>query len=164
MNMKNLRSKLILLILTTLLISNGYSQNCPSGMISYWKLNDASEVLFDDFVGNHNATSENPVANEPSGKVDAAKYFDGTTMVIVDDHADFDFAANSSFSIELWMKYSGIIGDRSNNLIGKNDPYASGGYWAIGIDNPSGRLYFDLRDAAGNLYSIEANDELSTGV
>jgi hypothetical protein len=163
MKMKNLYAKLLLLIMAMLVIGNGYSQNCPSGLVSYWKLDDESDVLFEDSYGNHDAESDNSVTNEPSGKVLAAKYFDGTNVVSVPNHADFNFPANSSFSIELWVKYSEIIGDRSNILIGKNDPYAAGAYWAIGIDNPSGQLYFDLRDATGQIYSVQTTSALSTG-
>ena len=162
MNMKNLLSKFIILTMAVFSASSGFTQTCPTGMVSYWKLDDNSGDLFKDFYGTHDATAEVSVATEVNGKVGSAKSFDGTNVVIVANHADFNFAANSSFSIELWVKYSEIVGDRSNIIIGKNDPYATGAYWSIGIDNPTGKLFFDLRDGNANSQSVETASALST--
>jgi hypothetical protein len=162
--MKNLRSKIILLIMNIFIISSGFAQTCPSGMVSYWKLDDVSDNLFVDYYGNHDASAENSVANVENGKIGAAKSFDGTNVVIVNDHADFNFPVNSSFSIELWVKYSEIVGTRTNIIIGKNDPFASGAYWSIGIENPSGKLFYDLRDGDGNTQTVVTGSALSTNV
>ncbi len=160
--MKNLLFKFFALLLVVLPGIASVAQDCPTGMVSYWKLDDNSGDLFQDSHGIHDFLAESSVPTEPTGKVGSAKSFDGTNVVAVANHADFNFAANSSFSIELWVKYSSIVGDRSNILIGKNDPYASGAYWSIGIENPTGKLFFDLRDGNANIQSVETPGALST--
>ena len=163
MHMKNLRSGLMVLIMTLLLISNSFSQTCPNGMVSYWKLNDASDVLLEDHFGNNDATAETSIEMESVGKVGSAKYFDGEDIVNVANDADFAFGANSSFSVELWVKFSNIVGTLDNIFIGKNDPNVSGSYWSIGVDNGTGQLYFDLRDSNGNLQTILSAGSIDNG-
>jgi len=140
--------------MATFLIGNANSQTCPNGLVSYWNLDDASDVLFEDKSGNNDAVAETSIEMEAVGKVGAAKYFDGDDIVNVANDADFDFGANSSFSVELWVKFSELVGTLDNIFIGKNDPTGTGAYWSIGVDLSTGKLYFDLRDSNGNLQTI----------
>ena len=142
--MRNLPSKLFAMLLATLLFCNSYSQTCPSGMVSLWNLDDTSTDLFLDNVGNHDASSENSISST-AGKVGAAKSFAGASYMSAADHADFDFPANSSFTIECWMKVTSYTAEWSQVFIGKRDGLLTGAYWYLGVSNTSGKVIWEIK-------------------
>lgn len=147
------------MLLATILISNGYSQTCPTGIVSFWKFDDASDILFDDFVSTHNGESETSIATLASGKVGAAKYLSGTDVISVPDNAAFDFAANASFSVECWVNYSNYNFGTNQVIIGKKNSTSSGSYWFLGIENGTGNVIFEVQganDTYKDLYSSSA--------
>ena len=78
---------------------------CPSGIISYWKLDETSGTTFFDAVGNINATSTN-VPTPVSGKVNGAQQFNGlSNRITIPANTMFDWAANASFTLEAWIKH-----------------------------------------------------------
>ncbi len=163
MNMKNLHIKLLPLAFLSFSIMAGYAQTCPSSMISYWNLDDVSEVLFRDKIASNHAVAETSVETEESAKVGTAKYFDGADVVNVSNNAVYNFTATSSFSIELWVKVLSTVGTLDNIFIGKNDPSVAGAYWSIGMENSTGQLYFDLRDANNNIQTIMSTASVANG-
>ncbi len=153
MKMKNLLLKSILLTITIFIVGYGFSQNCPSGIVSLWNLDDTSEDLFLDHVGIHDASSEVSISSAP-GKVGTAKHFTGTQYMSVADHADFDFAANSSFTVECWVNVSSLTAEYSQVFIGKKDALPSGVYWYLGIANSSGKVIWEIQDSDGTYKTI----------
>jgi hypothetical protein len=164
MKMKNLRYRLLMLLMATTFLSGGiFAQTCPDGMVSFWKFDDTSTDLFIDSRGNHDAESDNPVATDPSGKVGAAKSLSGTNVITVSDHSNFDFPANSSFSVECWVKFSDPDFGAPQVIIGKRDASASGSYWFLGIENATGKAVFELQGSEGVYKEIKSTSGLSTG-
>ncbi|MBN2481868.1 MAG: putative Ig domain-containing protein [Bacteroidales bacterium] len=154
----------MLLLVTTCLIGNGYTQTCPDGMVSFWKFDDTSTELFIDSYGTHDAESENSVATVTEGKVYAAKYLSGTNVIMVSDHNDFDFPANSSFSIECWVQFSDPDFGNPQVIIGKRDSQASGAYWFIGIEKSTGKAIFEVQGTGDTYQEIKSSAGLSLNV
>lgn len=162
MKMKSLLAKSIIMLAAACLTGSMYAQTCPDGMVSYWKFDDLSTELFVDSYGNHDASSDNAVATEASGKVVTAKYLSGTNVIVAEDHNDFDFAANSSFSVECWVKYSDATFGNPQVIIGKRDASAGGAYWFIGLENTTGKVIFELQGTDGVYKEIISSSGLST--
>ncbi len=149
MNMKNLRYALLLLVLTIFPVSYSYSQTCPAGMVAYWKLEETSGKILEDAFGTNDASTDVTLGSE-AGKVGNAVIIDSNTVDIPSSTA-FNFGANTSFSIEFWIKYTDVTsGQYDHVVIGRGDYYVPGIYWSIGVEKTSGKIYFDLRDANGS--------------
>lgn len=150
MNMKNLHQKLLMLILAAFVVSYGYSQTCPSGMVSYWKLEETSGTVFDDARSNNDATSDVPLGSDGSGRVGNALIFNGSNVVNIPSATAFNFT-NSGFSIELWVKFTDVsFGLYDHIFVGRGDYQVPGLYWSIGAEHNTGKIFFDLRDANGS--------------
>jgi hypothetical protein len=163
MNMKNLRYKIIFLLLASFIVSYSYSQTCPSGMVSYWKLEETNSKTFDDANGTNDATSDQNLGSDASGRVGNAIIVDSNT-VDIPSSTSYNFGVSSSFSIELWVKFTDVTtGIRDHIFIGRNDPYVSGSYWCIGAEHNTGKIFFDLRDANGNIQSISSSAAMNNG-
>lgn len=163
MKMKNLSLKLIMLIMvSTCFISLIKAQTCPAGMVSFWNFDDLSSSLFVDSYGTHDAESENSIASV-TGKVGSAKYLSGADVISIADHSNFDFGANTSFSVECWVKYSNSNPGTNQVIIGRRDSQASKTYWFLGIENETGKAFFELQDNNGVYKDIYSSSELSTG-
>ncbi len=139
----------ILLLLTTMLIFsvNAFSQSCPSGMISYWRLQEAKGPTYADEMGNHTAvTSTAPT--QTAGISGKAQLFNssGKTFVSVPDHSDFDWAGTASFTIELWTRYSGS--GAVQVFIGRDDPTTDTQWW-IGMTT-TGKVEWFMRASDGS--------------
>ncbi len=98
---------------------------CDDDLISYWKLDETTGDVYEDYKGGYSATSLTPLTNA-TGKVDNAKTFTplGQTdqFVYVPDTDQYDFASSGGFSISVWFKYDGqyITGvDKNQVLIAK---------------------------------------------
>ncbi len=168
MNMKNLHQKLILLILATFLVSYGYSQTCPDGMVSYWKLEETSGTVLDDAVGNNNAATDVPLGSDVSGRVGSAVILNGSNTVDVASATAFNFPVNSGFTVELWVKFDDVsFGSYDHIFVGRGDYQVAGTYWSIGAEHNTGKIFFDLRDANGsgstNFKSIMSPGSYSNG-
>jgi hypothetical protein len=155
MKMPKIFTKLSLLVLTFVCISNSYTQSCPSGMISYWKLQELSGATFNDSYGNHDALAQSS-PSQTSGISGKGQLFNNSssTYISVPDHADFDWSKTSSFSIEFWVKFSEIGSIRV--FIGRDDP-ATATQWYIG-QTETGEIEWFTMDSNGNI-----GDLISTG-
>lgn len=136
------------------------AQSCPNGMVSYWNLDDQSTSLFVDSYGTHDATSESAVASA-AGKIGTAKDLSGTDVITVADHSAFDFAANSNFSVEVWVKYADPAFGNPQVIIGKRDASSSGAYWFLGISN-TGQVLFEVQGSEGVYKEIISANSIST--
>ena len=164
MNMKNLHHKLLLLILAAFLVSYGYSQTCPTGMVSYWKLEETSGTVLDDAYGNNNAAADVPLGSDANGRVGNAVILSGSNTVDIASASGFNFPANSGFTIEFWIKFTDVsFGLYDHIVIGRGDPYVSGVYWAVGAEHNTGKIFFDLRDANGNFQSLISTSNYDNG-
>jgi hypothetical protein len=164
MKMKNLPLKLMMLVMaSTCLTGIGNSQTCPAGMVSYWNFDDLSSSSFKDSYGNHDAESDNSIATVAAGKVGSAKYLSGTDVISVPDHSDFDFGTNTSFSIECWVKYSNSNPGTNQVIIGRRDSQTSKAYWFLGIEDGTGKVFFELQDNNGVYKDIYSSSALNTG-
>ncbi len=164
MNMKNLHHKLLLLILAAFLVSYGYSQTCPTGMVSYWKLEETSGTVLDDAYGTNNAATDVPLGSDASGRVGSAVILSGSNTVDIASATAFNFPANSGFTVEFWIKFTDVsFGMYDHIVIGRGDPYVSGTYWAIGTEHNTGKIFFDLRDANGNFQSLISASSYNNG-
>ena len=83
---------------------NAFSQGCPEGLVSYWKMDETSGTTITDFASGNNATRHNSTINSVTGKIDGGHfyYFDESTEVgqyaIAPDNDIYNFPANSGFS------------------------------------------------------------------
>ena len=59
--------RFFILISLSLLISNLYSQTCPSNIIAYWKLEEVGDTTLSDFIGDNDATGPVALTNDASG-------------------------------------------------------------------------------------------------
>jgi hypothetical protein len=160
--MKTLSSftRLFMLSVALTLIVNAYSQGCPEGLVSYWKMDETSGNILTDIVGGNNATRHNSSADPVAGKVDGAQYWyysAGTgpgagEYATAPDNDIYSFPANSGFTISYWLKFNQVqygIGDGQDHLIVSKGDWGGGqpstAFWASGV-NGRGFVSFMLRD------------------
>ena len=134
---------------------------CPEGMFAYWHLDEedqtageAGGTYADAFGSSDGNGNVNPEAVE--GVVGGAQAFDAATetKINVPAHRFFDWAADDSFSIEVWVKTAEIADpaalDTNQILIGRSDGNLE---WWIGIhgqtDTNPGKAQFRLTDSDG---------------
>lgn len=141
-----------LLILLTGTILNA---QCPNGIVSYWDLNESTSTTYADVVNGHDAIVENAPSNT-TGIIGNAKYFDGTKRVSVPAHADFNFSNATSFTIELWARFTDItFGSYNKIMIGRIGATTSTGVqWWVGSIQTSGTLTFFAMDESNTPYSV----------
>jgi hypothetical protein len=149
MKMKNLLTKLGFLTLLLFMVNGLFAQTCPTGMVSYHKFEESSSTAFDDAYGNNNATSDAALSSV-SGIVGNAIWVDSNT-VDIPSASSFNFPANSSFSVECWVKIpSTSAGFRDYVIVSRGDYDTPGTYWSISVERSTGVVSFDLRDANGS--------------
>lgn len=124
-------------------------QSCPSGMISFWKLQETSGPTYNDSYGNHDAVAGTSSPSQTSGISGKGQLFDKNTSsyITVSDHSSFDWGGNANFSIELWVKFTeeGEI----KVFIGRDDP-ATLTQWWIG-HNETGQIEWYLQASDGSV-------------
>ena len=105
----------------TLTIQEAQMTNCPSSLISYWKLDETSGNVYSDYAGSNNATSTNtPI---PSlGRVNGAQQFNGTSnRITIAANPDYDWNASSSFTFEAWIKHVAVAYTVNEYIVGRKD-------------------------------------------
>jgi len=130
---------------------------CDDDLISYFKLDETSGSVYEDFQSGYNATSLSPLT-PTEGKVDNAQTFAPLGLVdqfaYVADEGQYDFSRSGGFSISLWFRYDGQHLTEPNNqvLIARGSPAAFDEMlYLIMIDMSTGtpRLNFSLRPKSG---------------
>ena len=147
-----------------------YSQSCPPGLISYWKMDETSgQTLFDE-TGGHDALCNMAPVNVPDGKIGSAHFFvadsnSGVTST-VSNNTDFNFPAHSSFTILYWIKITaGDPEGREKAIISRGNfrnGHPSGAFWSSGI-GINGQLNFLLQDSDLNHSEIETSSGYADG-
>jgi len=145
---------LLLISFSTIFFSNAWAQ-CPSNMISYWKLQESTGPDYVDFYDSHDASAPTSAPSQTTGVSGKGQYFNASlsTFLTIDDHTDFDWSGTASFSIELWVKYTQTGSIRV--FIGRDDPSNSTQWW-IGQE-ATGEITWYLIDNNGG-----ANSYLTT--
>ncbi|HLO59724.1 MAG TPA: LamG-like jellyroll fold domain-containing protein [Bacteroidales bacterium] len=137
----------------------GQVEGCPTGLISLNKFDETSGPTYFDHYNMHNATALVAPSSVP-GKIGNAQSFSNNTKVDIPDNGpEFEWAANASFTIELWLKTSSL-GTQVAIGRSRNDPYAR---WYVGTDN--GFVMFHLRDNSDptDWVEIQSDDPIADG-
>ena len=135
---------------------------CPSGMLSYWKLDETTGQVFSDVTGSLNASCS--AGNCPafaSGRIGGALDFDGANHRLeVPDDASLDWAGNASFSLELWANFTDVS-SQDRVMIGREEQ--GGTHWWLGAAQDSGYASFTLLDANQAGVSLTGSTPLNDG-
>jgi hypothetical protein len=170
MKMKKLFTSLFILVAAFALIGNIYSQ-CPSGLVSYWKMDETSGTTLTDVQSGRDAT-RNSSAGNVSGEVDNSQRFTysvnggndaytSSEYASVTNSSAFNFGHNSSFTISYWVKFRDCgVGFQDHIAISKGNWDNGGGLaegmFASGL-NGSCKINFLLRDDTGYKIDMEKN-------
>jgi lysophospholipase L1-like esterase len=123
---------------------------CPSGMISYWKLDETSGTTYDDSYDGNDGNASSPAPTPATGLVGGAQNFNGSSNYItVTDDPSLDWAYNSSFTIEVWAKFTNVSG-QNKVMIGRDDGGGGHPHWWLGAQSGTGYALFNLLDTNGN--------------
>jgi hypothetical protein len=161
--MQKYKSYAQLILLTSfLLITKTYSQSCPTGLISYWKMDETSGLTLIDHAGEHAALCNKVPDIDPNGKIGSAHFFladslSGVTST-VSNSADYNFPASSSFTIIYWFKVAaGDLEGHDHVIISRGNYHEgnpTGVFWSSGI-GLNGNLNFILQDSELNRTDIQ---------
>ncbi len=116
-----------------------------AGMLHHWMLHEMRGPTYHDYyTPSHASGSSDSQPKAVSGVVSGGQEFDGLDDGLdVVETRNFNWAANESFSIELWMRSAAsTAGNRV--LIGR-DAKDSEAHWWLGLDS-EGRAMFKLLD------------------
>ena len=160
------RLGMALILLTSLLIINGYSYaQCPSGLTNYWELDESSGNIFlDSVVGGADASCVAPGCPAfLSGRIGNGLSFDGNDDGInVPSTASFNWGVSDSFSIEFWMKTDAGSTCSGNQVIVGRDDASTDLHWWVGCQD-GGQARFVLIDKDGTLGDIPGTINLMDG-
>jgi hypothetical protein len=137
--------------------------DCPSGLMTYHKLNEKSGTTYADYQGNHNAAIA-PGYNAPvpaTGLIgDGAQTFGANTgLDIPDNGTEFDWGQTNSFSFESWFRTTSKgVAALSRNRI---EMYHATSWW-IGT-SPEGYGIMELRDNAATNTVLKGTKVISDG-
>jgi large repetitive protein len=163
-------TRLFFIIATVSFSLTSFSQSCPSGLISYWKMDETGGITFTDEQSGHNATRTAELTYH-SGIVGNSQYFSfwDREKAEIQNSSDFSFPANSGFTIVYWLRFTetqyGLNGGQDHIVISKGD-WNSGGpstaFWASGV-NGSGKVNFMLADQTGTKIDLEGDGHYNDG-
>lgn len=146
-------------LIVSFLITSG--QTCPSGLISYWRLEEEASPYSDQQSG-HDATVGLSAPMQTDGKIGNGLSFDGVDNSLkISDDADFDWANGQSFAIEFWVKLNSISTTSNMVFIGR-DENSGNLHWWIGANVNTSTLVWWLIDSDGDAQSL-SGPSLSLG-
>lgn len=146
---------------------------CDEDLISYWKLDEPTGDVYEDFQGGYTATSLTSLTNV-AGVVDNGKTFTplGKTdqFIYVTDEGQYDFARTGGFSVSLWFKYEGqyLGGDPVNQVLvarGSPEDYDEMLYMImVDVSSGSPKVTYSLRPkVAGQIKNVTSPTIITTG-
>jgi lysophospholipase L1-like esterase len=164
----------ILRIVLTLLIIDGNlsaqitsTDICNNNIRHYWHLDETTGSDLQDVRGNNNA-SERFNTFPSQGKIGGSQYFNDTSEVNIPNDNDFNWTANSSFSLEFWMKKTSACPSSSssanNVIIGRDDPSSNLHWWIGASCENGGRISFNLFDVSGNGAELVGKKNVTDGI
>jgi lysophospholipase L1-like esterase len=144
--------------------------NSPMGMISYWKLDEATSGIYEDSYNRNNGTGGSVSPIPVAGLVNGGQEFVRSSGMEIDITGKaFNWSVDDSFTLEFWMnKTSTVTGSGTENnevIIGRE---GGGSYWWVGvIGNLSlgqqGRPVFVLQDTSSDLGYVNGTTFLCNG-
>jgi hypothetical protein len=140
---------------------NSNTPYCSPDMISYWKLDETEGAIYEDFVGENNGVCSIHDCPDPrDGIVNGAQEFNGNQGIDVLATDDFNWGADSDFSIELWVKIPKGYSCNREVFIGR---YAGTPSWWVGCQNISNAAIFRMRETLDNYVEISAGPAINDG-
>jgi hypothetical protein len=140
---------------------------CPTGLIAFWKLDDAAGPPYVDSANDHDGTCTSINCPVPAtGLVGSAQVFSSTTEVNVPAHVDFNWGVNDSFSIEYWMQTASASTCAGNQVVLGRDVTSGPDtnlHWWTGCEATTGKAAFYARDLDNNLFSVIGTTDLTDG-
>jgi hypothetical protein len=156
-------------------VRSGGDTSLASGLVSYWKLDDASGTTVTDSVGSNNGTWNGTLGSQwTTGKINDGGNFNGTdNYVNVPDALNLRMSASNAFTLSAWVNfnawYPGSCG-RNMILIKGLDSGGGGGSYFLGANNtgtcstPTHPAITQILKTDGNFYFLQGTTNLSTGV
>ncbi len=136
----------------------------PSGIVSYWTLDETGGPTFLDETGQNDGTCTTNCPDPIAGLVGGAQYFNGTQSINVASESSLDWQLGESFSIEFWIR-KGNITIENEPVIDRYDKSSNAHWWA-GIGHAVGpdRSRFYVRDRAGLGFGVSGSTILTDGL
>ncbi|MBN2215307.1 MAG: T9SS type A sorting domain-containing protein [Bacteroidales bacterium] len=144
---------------------------CPQGLTSYWKLDEAEGPVYHDYVSGHDAYhggSAFTLYDTISDVVDNCQVFkpagDEDQFLTVNEVEDFNWSEEDTFAISLWFKWTGEKhGNDNQMLVGRGD---GNRFIVLGIRyyDPEtllpvpNQLIFTMNDGNGHSYMVTSWD------
>lgn len=101
---------------------------CPSGLISYWKLDETEGPVYSDFKSGFNAHhgGSDFTLYDTVGVVDNAQRFKPLSQtdqfLVVNEAENFNWSQEDTFAISLWFKWDGTKHPSKNQMfVGRSD-------------------------------------------
>jgi len=134
-------------------------QTCPSGMISYWKLQEQEQDgPYIDSYGLNDGSAPSSSPDPVAGASGTAQLFNatGSTYIEIPDADAFDWGSNTSFSIEFWAKFTG--GAAQNQVFIRRDENTNMMQWWIGA-TVTGKIswYLGATDGSNGLITTDGS-------
>jgi uncharacterized repeat protein (TIGR01451 family) len=135
---------------------------CPTGMVAYWKLDEAGEP-YDDFYDGHDGVCGVQCPTPATGYLDGGQAFNGsTTEINVPADVTFDWGESDSFSIEFWLQTNSASTCSGNQVVVGRDDSSTPLHWWAGCQD-GGEAAFYLRDTGGTISWAIGTTDLTDG-
>ncbi len=132
----------------------------PSGLAHYWKFDETSGSTFQDQIAAASAGCTNCPA-QVTGRVSNARSFNGSTNEVnVTSVSAINWASNSRFSIEFWMKTSSCGGSQA--VLGRHDP-STQLHWWVGCQNGNATFTLVDKNGGGAAQTLVASSDVADG-
>ena len=155
----------LLLIFSNLVYSQvkKIEEKCPQGMISYWKFDELGSVttFIDSYNGNNANCTNTTSPEEDSGIVNTSRKFDSNSVVFIQNYEPYNWGANSSFALEVWVKTT-KPGTGNKVFIGRPSDDQSQTSWWLGYGD-NNKAIFSVRDSGGIKTQIEGVRTINDG-
>jgi uncharacterized repeat protein (TIGR01451 family) len=141
------------------------TQSCPADMLAYWRLDETSGSVYDDFYTGHDGSCAGQCPTPVAGHINGAQRFaasgTGISVPTIPGNDSFSWGIGDGFSFEFWVKTDAASTCAGNQvMIGRDDP-ATDLHWWIGCSG--GRASFTLHSTDGTAYSTQGTTDLTDG-
>ncbi len=119
--------------------------SCPTGLLSYWKMDAAVTAggVVEDYSGGYDAVALSAMA-DTVGQVDKAlKFRDGSQYLRVADESQYNWQRSSDFSFSVWFRHTGAFTEDEVFIARANGQL--GAWIVLGIDHTTKQCVFRLR-------------------
>ena len=145
---------------TVTMTVNAAGGSQPAVMAHYWPLDETSGQSYADTVGSTSATCTNCPMSVSGLIGQAAQDFNGINDELrVANIATVNWSANSSFTIEYWMKSDSACAGLEAG-VGRRDSQTSLEWW-VGCDG--GKARFQLTDRSGAGHTLVGTTDIDDG-